>query len=67
MKVTYEKTVVDNIRDAVALAAKENRQIKEIQLTKEEWEEFSGGGVWLGQRDYGILHGVKVTFNGYFE
>ena len=67
MKVIYQTGVKERVEAAIAYAKDCGRTIKEIQLTKEEWEEFSGGGVWLGQRDYGILHGVKVTFNGYFE
>ena len=43
MKVTYEKTVVDKIYDAIALAKKDNKKIKEIELSPSEWREFQRG------------------------
>ena len=66
MNVIYEQQVRQKIEAQIAYAKDCGRTIKEIQLTKDEWEEFSGEVARLGQRDYGILNGVKITFDGCF-
>ena len=43
MKVIYENNVVDNIYAAIRAAAKENKKIKEIELSRAEWREFHRG------------------------
>ena len=70
MKVIYKicaLTLKEKIEAEIKRAKDSGTPIECIELTKEEWEELSGGGALPGDKCGGYIHGVKVSFNGYHE